>query len=76
MFQTHVKSSDGGCSLVGLHHLSQSPHLLDTGRHSLRVWEALETDGRKDVKQRESRRANYQLNISVREIIFLSINLL
>lgn len=38
---THIEPSDGCCRLIGLHHLSQSPHLLDAGGYGLRVREAL-----------------------------------
>lgn len=39
---THVKSSNGSVGLLGLHHLGEGPHLLDTGGNRVGVWEILE----------------------------------
>lgn len=40
--RTHVKSSNGGVGLLGLHHLGEGPHLLDTGGNRVGVREILE----------------------------------
>lgn len=42
--ETHVKASNGGVGLLGLHHLGESPHLLDAGGNRLGVWEVLEPE--------------------------------
>lgn len=42
--ETHVESSNGGAGLLGLHHLRQGPHLLQTGGNRVGVWEILGPD--------------------------------